>query len=130
MGNIRAEIEAADKDFVAALGRGDAAGIARLYTAGARLLPPNTEMMKGRQAIQSFWQSGIDMGIKAATLEAVEVEARDDMAYEIGKYTLTIQTPDGQTIRDTGKYLVVWKCQDGSWKLDVDMWNTSVPATG
>lgn len=130
MGNVRAAIEAADKKFVAALSQGDAAGVAALYTADARLLPPNSEMMKGKEAIQSFWQGGIDMGIKGGTLETVEVEVREDMACEIGKYTLTIQVADGQTVTDTGKYLVVWKNQDGSWKLDMDIWNTSIPATG
>ena len=129
MGDIRSAIEAVNEKFMAALTRGDAAGVAALYTADARLLPPNLEMMKGTEAIQAFWQGGIDMGIKEARLETVEVEAQENVAYEIGKYILTIQPAGGEAITDMGKYLVIWKHQDGSWKLHVDIWNTSVPAT-
>ncbi len=126
---IRAAIEANNEKFMAAFAAGDAAAVAALYTADARLLPPNAEIMKGMEAIQAFWQGGMDMGIKEATLETVEVQARGDIACEVGKYTLTIQPTADQTITDKGKYVVVWKDQDGSWKLDVDIWNTSLPAT-
>lgn len=127
VGKIRTAIETANKKFLAAFNRGDAAGVAACYTADARLLPPELEMMKGRQAIQSFWQGAMDSGVKKAELETVEVEAREDMAYEIGKYTLTIQPPEGEAITARGKYLVVWKHQAGTWKLDFDIWNSTAP---
>jgi len=31
---------------------------------------------------------------------------------------------DGETL-DRGKFLVVWKSVDGSWKLHRDIWNSS-----
>ena len=127
---VRAEIEAVNKNFIAALNQGDAAGIAALYTEDAILLPPNSEMLEGREAAQAFWQGGIDMGIKEGKLETVIVEAQENAAYEVGKYTLVIQPPGGPTITDKGKYLVVWKRQEGSWKLHADSWNTSLPAAG
>ena len=125
---VRAEIEAVNEKFIAALNGGDAAGIAALYTEDAMLLPPNSEMLEGREAAQAFWQGGIDMGIKEGTLETEIVEAQGNAAYEVGKYTLIIEPPGGPTITDKGKYLVVWKRQEGSWKLHADMWNTSLPA--
>jgi uncharacterized protein (TIGR02246 family) len=127
MGDVRSIIESNNKKFVDAITRGDAAAIAALYTADARLLPPNAEMMSGTQVIQAFWQSAIDMGIKGATLETVEVQVKEDIACEVGKYTLKIQPSADLTITDEGKYVVVWKHENGSWKLDVDIWNTSLP---
>ena len=62
-------------------------------------------------------------------LETVEVEAREDMAYETGKYTTTVQPAEGKSFTRTGKYVVVWKHQAGSWKIDVDIWNTTASAT-
>ncbi len=124
----RAEIEAVNEEFIAALNGGDAAGIAALYTEDAILLPPNSEMLEGREAVQAFWQGGMDMGIKEGKLETEVVEAQGNAAYEVGKYTLIIEPPGGPTITDKGKYLVVWKRQEGSWKLHADMWNTSLPA--
>ena len=70
------------------------------------------------------------MGIKEVVLEIVEVVERGDMASEIGKYTLTIQPPGGETVTDRGKYLVVWKQEEGAWKIDIDIWNSSLPAAG
>lgn len=47
--------------FAAALARGDAAGTAALYTAGARLLTPSSELLGGRLEIEAFcgraWRS-------------------------------------------------------------------------
>ena len=128
MGDVRSIIESNNKKLAAGISDGDAAAIAALYTADARLLPTNFEIMKGTQAIQAFWQGGIDMGIKGATLETLEVQVKEDIAYEVGKYTLKIQVSADQTITDEGKYVVIWKRENDSWKLDVDIWNTSLPA--
>ena len=92
-------------------------------------MPPNSEMIKRKPGIEAFWKGGLGMGIKDAVLTTVEVLGMGDLACEIGKYNLKIQ-PGGQAaFEDNGKYIVIWKKQaDGSWKLHVDIWNTSMPA--
>ena len=119
------EIRAANRNFMDRFKRGDAAGVAALYTGDAKLLPPDSQMMDGTDAIRSFWQGAMDMGVKEATLETVEVESRDDLAYEIGRYTLVIQSKVGESTTAKGKYVVVWKNRDGGWRLHVDIWNGS-----
>ncbi|MGH9895019.1 MAG: DUF4440 domain-containing protein [bacterium] len=81
--------------------------------------------MEGTTAIQRFWQGAVDMGLKEAVLETLEVEAHGDTAHEVGCYTL--KTGGGQ-VADAGKYLVVWKKEGGAWKLHRDIWTTSRPA--
>ena len=122
---VQAAIVAANQEFVAAFSRGDAAGIATLYTKDGQALPPNNEFVAGKQAIQTFWQGAMNMGIKAAKLETVEVENYGDTAGEVGKYTL--EGEGGQVI-DVGKYVVIWKQEAGQWKLHRDIWNSSRPA--
>ncbi|MFH1068759.1 MAG: SgcJ/EcaC family oxidoreductase [Candidatus Glassbacteria bacterium] len=129
MSDIRARIEAADREFEKAFNRGDAAGVTALYTKDAKLLPPNMEMMQGREAVRAFWQGAMDMGCKTASLEIEEVEKKGDIVVEIGKYTLVIKPAGGQTITDRGKYVVLWKQENGAWKLDTDIWNSSLPAS-
>lgn len=121
----RAGIEAANRQFMEAFGRGDAAAVARLYTRGAQLLPANYEAVAGTPAIEGFWRGAMDMGLKGAVLETLEVEAQGDTAYEVGRYTL--KTVGGQ-VADNGKYLVIWKLEDGGWKLHRDIWTTNRPA--
>lgn len=124
-GNIRSAIEAANKRFVEAFSKGDAARIAAMYAEGARVLPPNSPMVQGRQRIQELWQSFISTGAKLM-LSTSDVEAQGNVVYEVGTYELIF--PDNK--RDAGKYVVVWRRQKGDWKLAIDIWNSNMPASG
>jgi ketosteroid isomerase-like protein len=44
---------------------------------------------------------------------------------EVSKYTLQ---GEGDQVLDTGKYVVIWKQEDGQWKLHCDIFNSSMPA--
>ncbi|MFN2453055.1 MAG: SgcJ/EcaC family oxidoreductase [Pyrinomonadaceae bacterium] len=125
MNDVREAITSANQNFMDAFKRGDAAGIAALYTDEATLLPPDNPMMSGREAIQSFWQGAMNMGIKEAKLETVEVEVEGNLASEVGSFALTVRPESGEGTTLTGKYVVVWKNQGGTWKLHVDIWNTN-----
>ena len=130
MGDLRTEIVSANKAFVEAFNRGDTAGVAGHYTKDAKALPPNAETVVGREAIQAMWQGAMDSGVKEATLETVEVTPMgENTAFEIGKYVLKIQPEKGVTVTDTGKYVVLWKHDGESWKLDTDIWNSNMPTT-
>jgi uncharacterized protein (TIGR02246 family) len=124
---VRDAIVAANEGFVAAFGRGDTAGLAALYTENGQVLPPNSDFVTGKEAIQAFWQAVMGMGIKGARLETVEVEGHGDTAVEVGKYTLL--GGEGQQL-DQGKYIVIWKQEKGQWKLYRDIFNSSMPAPG
>jgi uncharacterized protein (TIGR02246 family) len=128
MAQVRQAIEEANVKFGEAVRLGDAAALAGLYTESAKLLPPNSEMIEGREGIEAFWGEGLQMGIKDAILTTVEVLGMGDVVCEIGNYILTIQPEGQEAIEDSGKYLVVWKkAMDGTWKLHVDIWNTNSP---
>jgi uncharacterized protein (TIGR02246 family) len=124
---IRNAIAAANEDFMAAVKRGDAAGLAALYTENGQVLPPNGDFVTGKGAIQMFWQAVMDMGIKEAKLEIVEVEGHGDTATEVSTFTLH---GEGGQVLDRGKYIVIWKGEGGQWKLHRDIFNSSMPAPG
>jgi uncharacterized protein (TIGR02246 family) len=128
--SVRKAIETNNRRFVEAFNKGDAAAVADMYAAEAKLLPPNSQMIEGKQNIQAFWQVPITAGAKLQALDTVQVDVRGDMAYEVGKYTFTVPQANGQLVTDQGKYLVVWKRQGSSWKLLLDIWNTSTPVAG
>jgi ketosteroid isomerase-like protein len=121
----RAGIEAANRQFMEAFRRGDAASVAHLYTEGAKLLPANSDFVAGTAEIQRFWQGAMDMGLKEAVLETLETESYGETAHEVGRYTL--KAAGGQAA-DEGKYLVIWKHEGSVWKLHRDIWTTSRPA--
>jgi uncharacterized protein (TIGR02246 family) len=127
--DVRKAVEAGNAKWIAAFNQGDAAAVAALYTEGATLMPPNSEMIEGREGVQNFWHGAIQSGLKNASLTTVAVQASGETAYEIGKFSLTAhaQGQDPQVV--SGKYVVVWqKGSDGAWKLHVDIWNSNMPA--
>jgi len=120
----RAAIEKQNAAFVAAFGRGDMAAVAAAYTEDAIAFPPDSEMARGRPAIEALWKGARDSGIKAVTLNTIDVQSAGNLAVESGTATLKVQPPNQPEQSQNVKYVVVWKRQkDGTWKLFRDIWN-------
>ncbi len=120
----RQEIEQLSRQFGEILTSGDMAALAANYTEDGRVLPPGGPTTQGRPAIQQFWQGVRDSGVEAAELQTLEVGSSGDMAYEIGRGTLTVRGADGGTSRVVVRYVVVWRRQGDGWKMAVDTWNS------
>jgi uncharacterized protein (TIGR02246 family) len=124
----RAAIEAANAKFSEAFARGDGKALAAMYTSDAIAFPPDSDMIDGNEAIGEFWKTTRDSGVQSAALTTVDVGRSGDVAYEVGKVSLTIEGAGKERTTAMAKYVVVWKRQsDGSWKLHRDIWN-SLPA--
>ena len=124
-GGTRAEIDAANAQFSAAAAKGDGAGLAALYATDGQLLPAGSDVIKGAQAIQKFWQGALDSGVAGIGLKTIDLFGHGPTATEVGQYELRDKT--GKVI-DHGKYIVVWRHEGGTWKLVRDMFSTNVPA--
>jgi uncharacterized protein (TIGR02246 family) len=122
--DVRTAIESANQTFMAAFKRADAAAIAACYTRDAQLLPANSDVVQGLEAIREFWQGALELGMTEVRLETRELDVYGDTAVEVGRYELHA----GGTVADRGKYIVVWKNAEGGWKLHRDIWTTSQPA--
>jgi uncharacterized protein (TIGR02246 family) len=119
----RSDVDALNRTFMQGMEKGDAAVVASVYAPDARILPPGAETLTG-PAIQAYWQGAIDSGMSAGVLETVSLEEHGDVAVEEGRYEIQA----GGEVVDTGKYLVVHRRQpDGTWKLGLDIWNSSRP---
>ncbi|MFQ5908894.1 MAG: YybH family protein, partial [Thermoplasmata archaeon] len=118
------EIKAANGRFMEATRNADAAALSAHYTRDGQVLPPNGEMVSGREALTTFWQSVLDTGIRDHRLESLEVIPMGDLAVEVGTYSL--RDEDGAFL-DRGNLMVVWKEEDGVWRMHRDIWNSSLP---
>ena len=116
-------ISKTNEAFMLALANGDAPGIAALYSDDAQFFPPNAEVVTGKQEIQIVFQGFIDSGINGAKLESTEIEGIGDKAFEVGKYTLSV---DDQVV-DNGKYIVIWMKVGEEWKVHRDIINSNIP---
>jgi len=123
-GSVRAAIEAGNKKFVNGMSKGDASIIGSADTADGEAFPPNSDVVRGRAAIEKMWKSVLDSGITGIELATTEVESQGPLAYEVGTYVMKLK--DGK-VADRGKYCVVWKKVNGQWLLHRDIWTTSLP---
>lgn len=117
-------IAAANEKFMNAFSQRNAVGMAALYTENGQVLPPNGDFVFGKEAIQTFWKALMDMGIKEVKLDIIEVEGHDNTAIEMSTFGLY---GDEGKIMDKGKYIVIWKKENGQWKLHRDIFNSSLP---
>jgi len=124
-----AAIAAGDSAFVSAVDAGNVDGVAALYASDAALLPPNLPVQRGRNAIRAFWGGFLNAYDVKFELGADVIEGRGDLAYGLGHYRFTAvpKAKNSPGIADEGKYVTVLKKQpDGTWKLVVDIYNSSL----
>ncbi len=118
------EIANSQRQLVRALYNGDAAMIARMYTERATVLPPKADMVEGRGAIETYWRGVIETGLRNLSLRSIRVdEYGGDAAREIGWFTAEAPEPQGQRSTLEGKYVAVWRKNEGHWQLDSLIWN-------
>jgi len=93
------------------------------YAEDATILYPNSEAIKGREAITAALSGfGTDLNVIPTV---VDVSGCNDLAYVYG--TVKMET-NAKVELDHGKYLEIWKKQkDGKWQVIYDIFNTSVP---
>ena len=128
---VNAEVEARSalvaqrKALTNAVTRGDAAGVAKLFSADAKLMLPGFETVTGREAIQKFWQAGLSgriiKGIAFAPADFTGEE--DGLLAETG--TLTTFAEDGKE-KDQSRYLIVWKREESEWRIHRDIVNSEL----
>jgi uncharacterized protein (TIGR02246 family) len=123
-------IQEANNAFMAAVRAGNGAQLVRDYYADdAIVLPPNQDAVSGKTQIEALWTGLLKSGVQEISLITDRVEQGADLAYEVGRYSMTIKPPQGETITDRGKYVVAWRRQpDGKWKAKADIFNTSMPS--
>ena len=103
------------------------AAVAALYVDDAVLNPPHQPSVKGRTAINAWFENFPP--VTAFKANNVKVEGRDDLAYVLGTYTMTIVPPGAPgPVNDSGNYVEIRRKQsDGSWLIAVDIFNSDLP---
>jgi uncharacterized protein (TIGR02246 family) len=109
----------------------DAGAIAALYADDGMVMPPNAPSGKGAAAIEQIWAGmmatpGFDL---IFVPDQIVISSSGDMALDRGTYRLSM-APGGKPMTDTGKYVVVWRKMNGTWKAAADIFNSDLPAGG
>lgn len=117
----RQAMQKLNDEWTAAFNKGDVAAVAAMYAPDAYVLPPGSDMVKGRSAIEAFWRQAAQQ-VGDAKLVTVDVLPLGPGAVrEIG--TVTLETKAQPPQQMVGKYSVVWRKIGGRWLLATDIWN-------
>jgi len=117
------EFQKMNNQLGAQFAKGDAAVISQMYSADATVLPPGSDMVKGRENIEKLWKGAIDgmTDLRITTKEVLPLSG--DAVREIGTFTAKTNGDKSQDI--AGKFSVLWVIEGGSWKINTDIWNMS-----
>lgn len=122
------ELGQMNRDFAKALIAHDAIAAANLYDENASLLPPNEDIVTGRENIRAYWQGAIDAGIIDAKVKTLDAKSDGVLGYEIGTFELHFLGPDNDTIVDTGKFTeILQRNEEGKWISLYGMWSNNAP---
>jgi uncharacterized protein (TIGR02246 family) len=120
-----ASITAVSKARADAFNQGNAAAIAAHFTEDALLMAPDKPILKGKAAVQTYYQHIFDEYETSLKSYYEEVKVSGQLAYGRG-FAEVVLTPKrgGKTITSTSKYINIMKREaDGTWKTTHDIWN-------
>ncbi len=111
-----------DKDMLAR----NVPALVAVYAKDAILMPPHAAMVRGRAAIQQFFEDFPK--VTEFRQKAIEIEGEGDLAFPWGTYEMTVLPADATApVRDRGKVLGIWHKQpDGSWLVGRVCWNSDM----
>jgi uncharacterized protein (TIGR02246 family) len=116
-------IRAMTQDFCIAFNTGNYDQAAALFTADAVLMPPHEESFQGTKAIERALREFSSSGrYESLHFETTRVEGSGDMAFEIGRYEVTVRKGTA-ILADRGKYLRGWR-RFGAWRIIADCWSS------
>ncbi len=99
---------------------GDVAAIDAMFTRDASCFPPGVEALIGGAAIHDLTVEYVAGGVKRFRMDTMRCYGNEVLVVEQGTYVMTYGPDD---VVERGKYLNVWKVEDGAWKIHANIWN-------
>lgn len=127
-----ARIRALDEAWLDAAARRDLSAMMANYAVNAQELLPDMPAIVGRDSIRAFYESVIEQLPRFThdfAPEDITVASSGDLAVVRGTYRFTPDTLKPQEVQE-GKYVGVWRYDDGEWRLFINISNTSKPGPG
>jgi uncharacterized protein (TIGR02246 family) len=121
-------IAARYRQWMAAIRDRDLETILSIYADHATYMPPGREKVSGREALRSVWSGYLQRkSFVAEYTPDIRVSHSGDMAYDIGRYKISMIKVEGP-VSFVGKYVVVWERTEGVWRAVLDMDNDNGPS--
>lgn len=124
IGSVKTQIFERNKTYSKRFTTNDSLYYVDNYCADAVVMSPNFPAVKGREAIRKFFYNDGQNNEAIIELPDGNVYGDADLVVEDGIYNF----PDGKGGSvDKGKFIALWKQEDGKWKLYREIWNSDIP---
>ena len=110
--------------FVKAFNAKDIDQILGIYAENSVFMPPNEPIIRGKDALRTFYGDLFKAGATDLRLNIAEVSGHGPLAYQSGGYEL-----NRGAVRDRGKYIFVLRKLADTWRFEYTVWNSDLPVS-
>ncbi len=114
------------KELVTAYNAKDARKTASYFAGNGVLMPPNSSVVRGLEAIQTFYDNRFRQGGTGLEINADEIAGQGEIAYVSGAYEVRTAPAGGTETRDRGKFLWVARKMQPGWRWEYQMWSSDL----
>ena len=97
--------------------------MSNIYTNDGTIYAPGAPPITGKNAIATFWRTVAKRGMHSLQLHLVDLEISDNLLIAKGKYAMRNKQNE---ILDLGKFMAIYRKEDNKWRLQTDMFNSSL----
>jgi ketosteroid isomerase-like protein len=116
-------IEENNRVFMELVSKADSVGISNLYTSDAKLMFTGAPAAVGKESIKSVFSGILKSGVTRVELKTIDVFGTEELLAEDGVATIYVK----DTMVGEEKYIVLWKQEEGQWKILRDITNSNTP---
>jgi uncharacterized protein (TIGR02246 family) len=97
----------------------DPSAMASLYAEDGVLISPAGPIVRGRDAIKSYYVKRFASGARSHAIKVVEVHVQGDGGYGINQFSVTVPGADGSLHEEHGTIVAVYRHDTGGWHLSL-----------
>ncbi len=109
--------------FSAAYMAGDYDTMVAIYTTDGKIMPNGTLIIEGHENIKARWVLPEGDQVTQHKSTPVEIRITGNTAYDFGYYEGETVKSNGERQTWKGKYVIIWRKENNTWRMYVDIWN-------
>lgn len=109
--------------FSAAYIAGDYDAMVAIYTTDGKIMPNGTLIIEGHENIKARWVLPEGDQVTQHKSTPVEIRITGNTAYDFGYYEGETVKRNGERQTWKGKYVIIWRKENNTWRMYVDIWN-------
>ena len=93
------------------------AAMAALYTSDGELASPSGPIVRGREALRTYYASRFAAGARGHAIKIVEVHVQGDGGYGLAQFSVTAPSANGDLHQVDGRIVAVYQRDPDGWRM-------------